>query len=65
MNVDSVGLSGVLGDLVVDKLNNIESDGSSADSRKSNLAGDFSGVSRVENTNGGSGQHWTLGWAVY
>ena len=65
MNVDSVSLSGVLGDLVVNELDNIESDGSSADSREGNLAGDFRGVSRVENTDGGSGQHWTLGWAVY
>jgi len=48
MNVNSVSLSGVLGDLVMNELNDIKSDGSSADSRKSNLSGDFLGVSRAE-----------------
>jgi hypothetical protein len=52
---DSVSLSGVLGDLVVNELNNIKSDGSSADSRKGDLAGDFLGVGRVEDGDGGSG----------
>lgn len=34
---DSVSLSDVLGDLVVDELDDIESDGSSADSGESDL----------------------------
>lgn len=41
---DSVSLSGVLGDLVVDELDEIESDGSSADGRKSDLRDNFLGV---------------------
>jgi hypothetical protein len=45
MNEDSVGLTNVLGDLVMNELNNIESDGSSADSGKGNLASDFLGIS--------------------
>jgi hypothetical protein len=57
MNVDSVGLTNVLGDLVMNKLNNIKSDGSSADSRKGDLVSDFLGVGGVENANGGSCQH--------
>lgn len=55
MDVNSVSLSGVLGDLVVNELNNIKSDGSSANSRKSNLSGDFLGVGRAEDADGGSG----------
>jgi len=44
VNEDSVSLTGVLGDLVVDKLDDIESDWSSADSRESNLADDLLSV---------------------
>jgi len=67
---DSVSLSGVLGDLVVNELDDIKSDGSSADSREGDLwvrldfgnrrevvylAGDFLGVGGVEDADGGSG----------
>lgn len=51
---DSVSLSGVLGDLVVDELDDIKSDGSSADSGKGDLSGDFLDVLGVENADGGS-----------
>jgi len=44
VNEDSVSLTGVLGDLVVDKLDDIESDWGSADSRESDLADDLLGV---------------------
>lgn len=54
MDEDSVSLTNVLGDLVVNELDNIESDGSSADSGESDLADDFLSVS-VENTDSGSG----------
>lgn len=50
---DSVSLSDVLGDLVVDELDDIESDGSSADSWEGDLASDF-GIGRVENGDGWS-----------
>jgi len=43
-----MSLSGVLGDLVVDELDDIESDGSSADSWESDLRRDFLRVGRVE-----------------
>lgn len=46
---DSVSLSDVLGDLVMDKLDDIESDGGSADSWEGDLASDFRGIGRVEN----------------
>jgi hypothetical protein len=55
MDVNSVSLSGVLGDLVMDELDDIKSDGSSANSRKSDLSGDFLGVGRAEDADGGSG----------
>lgn len=45
---DSMSLSGVLGDLIVDELDDIESDGSSADSWESDLRRDFLRVGRVE-----------------
>jgi len=48
MDEDSVSLTSVLGDLVMDKLNNIESDWSSEDSRESILADDLLRVLRVE-----------------
>jgi hypothetical protein len=57
MDVNSVSLSGVLGDLVVDELDDIESDGGSADSGKGDLSGDFLGISRAENADGGSSEH--------
>lgn len=44
VNEDSVGLTGVLGDLIVNELDDIESDWGSADGRESNLADDFLGV---------------------
>jgi len=44
VNEDSVSLTGVLGDLVMDKSDDIESDWGSADSRESVLADDFLGV---------------------
>lgn len=44
VNEDSVSLSDVLGDLVMDKLDDIKSDGSSADSRESDLVDDLRGV---------------------
>lgn len=52
--LDSVSLTNVLGDLIVNELNDIKSDGSSADFRKSNLSGDFLRVREVENADGGS-----------
>lgn len=52
---DSVSLSGVLGDLVVDELDDIESDWGSADSWESDLSGDFLGVAGVEDADGWSG----------
>ena len=55
MNINSVSLSGVLGDLVVNELNNIKSDESSANSRKSDLFDGFLGVCRAEDADGGSG----------
>lgn len=54
---NSMSLSGVLGDLVMNELNDIKSDGGSADSGKGDLSGDFLGVSRVENGDGGSSEH--------
>jgi hypothetical protein len=54
---NSMSLSGVLGDLVVDELDDIESDGGSADSGKGDLSGDFLGIGRVENADGGSSEH--------
>jgi len=51
---DSVSLSNVLGDLIVDELDDIESDGGSADSGEGDLVDDF-GTVGVENTDGGSG----------
>lgn len=51
---DSVSLSGVLRDLVVDELDDIESDGSSADSWESDLSGDFLSVAGVEDADGWS-----------
>jgi len=59
---DSVRLSDVLGDLVVDELDDIESDGGSADSREGDLADDFRSVGVVENGDGGSGEHFGLGY---
>jgi len=44
VNEDSVSLTGVLRDLIVDKLDDIESDWGSADSREGNLASDLLGV---------------------
>jgi len=41
---DSVSLTSVLGDLVMDKLNNVKSDGGSADCGESDSRGDFTGV---------------------
>jgi hypothetical protein len=58
MDVNSVSLSGVLGDLVVDELDDIKSDGGSADSGKGDLSGDFLGISRAENADGGSSEHF-------
>jgi hypothetical protein len=55
MNEDSVSLSNVLGDLVMDELDDIESDGSSADSGESDLVDDFRGVGGVEDADGWSG----------
>jgi len=62
LSEDSVRLSDVLRDLVVNELDNIESDGSSADSREGDLAEDFSGVGVVEDGDGGSGEHFGLGY---
>jgi len=44
LSEDSVGLTGVLGDLIVNELDDIESDWGSADGRESNLADDLLGV---------------------
>jgi len=44
MDEDSVSLSNVLGDLVMDELDDIKSDGSSADSGESDLVDDLGGV---------------------
>jgi hypothetical protein len=57
LSEDSVTLSDVLGDLVMNELDDIESDGGSADSREGDLAGDFLGVGVVEDADGGSGEH--------
>jgi len=57
VDVNSVSLSAVLGDLIVDELNDIKSDGGSADGRKSDLSGDFLSVLGVENTDSWSSQH--------
>jgi hypothetical protein len=54
---NSMSLSGVLGDLVMNELDDIESDGGSADSGKGDLSGDFLGIGRVENADGGSSEH--------
>jgi len=54
MVMNSVSLTNVLGDLVMDELDDIESDGSSADSWESNLVGDLCSAG-VENTDSGSG----------
>lgn len=62
LSEDSVRLSDVLGDLIVNELDNIESDGSSADSREGDLAEDFSSVGVVEDGDGGSGEHFGLGY---
>jgi hypothetical protein len=54
---NSMSLSGVLGDLVMNELDDIKSDGGSADSGKGDLSGDFLGIGRVENADGGSSEH--------
>jgi len=54
LSEDSVSLTGVLGDLIMDKSDDIESDGSSADSWKGNLVEDLLGVLGVENGDGWS-----------
>jgi hypothetical protein len=50
---DSVSLTNVLGDLIVNELNDIKSDGSSADSREGNLVDDV-GTVGAENADSGS-----------
>jgi len=52
--LDSVSLSNVLGDLIVNELDNIKSNGSSADFGERNLSSDFLRVGEVENADGGS-----------
>jgi len=54
---DSVSLSGVLGDLVMNELDDVKSDGGSADSRESDLADDFSSIGVVENSDGRLVEH--------
>jgi len=44
VNVNSVSLTGVAGDLIVNELDNIKSDWCSADGRKGNLADDLLSV---------------------
>jgi hypothetical protein len=60
LSEDSVSLTGVLGDLVVNELDDIESDGGSADSGKGDLADDFRSVSVVKDGDGGSSEHFDL-----
>lgn len=57
LSEDSVSLTGVSGDLVVNELDDIESDGGSADSGEGNLADDFSSVGVVKDGDGGSSEH--------
>lgn len=49
-----MSLSGVLGDLIVDELDDIKSDGSGADAGELNLVDNLGGVRSVEDGDGGS-----------
>lgn len=54
VGLNSVSLSVILGDLIVNELDDIKSDGSLADGGEVNLADDLGSVGDVEDSNSGS-----------